>query len=107
MKIRWSPHANSLFLDVLLQIEQALYIDDAYRWRERILKEVGQLADFPFLGPEIPIECFESLPENVDRLRQIVCNPYRIVYEIVDSEIHVLSIRHTRMLIADGDTRWN
>ena len=107
MKLKWSPHANSQFLDILAQIGLALYMEDAYRWREKILAEVEQLSLFPFLGPGIPPECFSTIPANIERLRQIVCNPYRIVYEIVDDEIHILSIRHTRMLVAEGDTHWH
>ena len=107
MTIRWSPHATGLFLDILAQIGLALYIDDAYRWRERILGEVDQLSGLPYLGPVIPLECFSTIPANADRLRQIVCKPYRIVYEVVDDEIHILSIRHTRMLVYESDTYWN
>ena len=66
-----------------------------------------QLADFPYLGTEIPLVCFHTVPTNVERLRQIICKPYRIVYETVEDEIHVLSIRHARMLIAEGDTDWS
>ena len=45
----------------------ALSIEDAYRWRERIL-------------------------DDADRLRQVICKPYRI------------SIRHSRMLVTMDDT---
>ena len=82
MNVAWSPHANSLFLDILAQIEDVLSIEDAYRWRERIL-------------------------DDADRLRQVICKPYRIVYEPVDGEIHILSIRHSRMLVTMDDTAWN
>jgi len=82
MNVVWSPHANSLFLDILAQIEDVLSIEDAYRWRERIL-------------------------DDADRLRQVICKPYRIVYEPVNGEIHILSIRHSRMLVTMDDTVWN
>lgn len=82
MNVAWSPHANSLFLDILAQIEDVLSIEDAYRWRERIL-------------------------DDADRLRQVICKPYRIVYEPVDGEIDILSIRHSRMLVTKDDTAWN
>ena len=107
MNVAWSPHANSLFLDILAQIEDALSIEDAYRWRERILDDAGRLADLPFSGAIVPAECFHTIPAKADKLRQVICKPYRIVYEPVGDEIHILSIRHSRMLVTMDDTVWN
>ena len=107
MTIAWSPHARSLQDDILAQIRDDLSSEDAIRWYDRMCGVVAPLADFPYSGSPISPVCFQTIPENIDRLRQTFCGPYRIVYEPVDGEIHILSIRHARMLIADSDTNWS
>ena len=107
MTIAWSPHARDLQDEILAQIRNELSTEDAIRWYDRMCNAVAPLADFPHLGTEVPLVCFRTIPENIDRLRQTFCGPYRIVYEPVDGEIHVLSIRHARMLIAEDDTDWS
>lgn len=107
MNIKWSPHAIYLQNEILRQIREALSSEDAFRWYDRICETVEPLANFPNIGTEIPLVCFNTPPEDADKLRQIICKPYRIVYEISDDEIHILSIRHSRMLVAEGDTYWN
>jgi len=107
VKPKWSPHAKGLLADILYTITTERSEEDALRWNSRIQASTDQLADFPNIGTGIPFECFDTIPANADMLRQIICNPYRIVYEPVNGEIHILSIRHSRMLVADGDTYWS
>ena len=107
MTILWSPHARSLQNEILAQIHDELSAADAVRWYDRMCGTIAPIADFPYIGATIPPVCFQTIPENIDRLRQTFCGPYRIVYEPVDGEIHILSIRHARMLFADGDTTWH
>lgn len=107
MIVKLSPHATALVEDILDSIANALSWDDALRWYEKIQKAVLVLEDFPQSGTGVPDKCFQTVPDGVERLRQTFCLPYRIVYEIVDDEVHVLSIRHSRMLVADSDTAWH
>ena len=107
MSIKWSPHAEELLDGIVIGIAEALSVDDGFAWETKLREAANQLGDFPYLGTEIPTVCFQTIPENIDRLRQTFCGPYRIVYETVEDEIHVLSIRHARMLIAEGDTNWS
>ena len=104
MKAEWSPHARGLLFGILRTIAQKLYPDDALKWQADIDNCVMQLEDYPLSGHSVPPECFETIPPNVSELRQTFCFPYRIVYEVVGDEVHVLSIRHSRMPVADTDT---
>ena len=107
MPVLWSPHAEELLDDTVIGIAEALSPADGIRWEFKLRQAATQLADFPLIGTSIPSVCFRMIPDNAARLRQIICNPYRIVYEPVEEEIHILSIRHSRMLVAEGDTSWH
>ena len=107
MIVLWSPHAETLLDDIVLGIAAALSVDDGLRWEGKLRTAAADIGDFPLSGAIVPAECFDTVPANADRLRQFICKPYRIVYEIVEDEIHILSIRHSRMLVTDSDTIWN
>ena len=107
MIAQWSPHARELLSGILRAIASKLYPEDALRWQSDIDGCVSQIEAHPLSGDGVPLECFDTIPPNADELRQTFCRPYRIVYEVVGNEVHVLSIRHSRMLVAGTDTYWN
>ena len=105
--VKWSPHAESLLEEIVLSIATALYPDDGIHWELRLREAAEVLGEFPFSHSTIPIECYHTVPPNPERLHQLIVKPYRIVYEIVESEVHILSIRHGHMLVALDDTNWH
>ena len=107
MTVKFSPHAGKLLNDIIDTISNVLSLEDGLRWNEEIQDAVLRLEDYPFSGPRVPLACFETVPANAEQLRQILCRPYRIVYEVIDNEVHILSIRHVRMLVIETDTFWN
>ena len=107
MTAQWSPHARELLSGILRTIALKLYPDDALMWQAGIGDCVSQVEDHPLSGDNVPLECFDTIPPNADDLRQILCRPYRIIYEVIGNEMHVLFIRHSRMLVTDSDTFWN
>ena len=107
MTVLTSPHAQGLFHGILAVIAREQSPQDAARWRTNILAAIQALEDFPQSGHAVPTTCFETIPEQAECLRQTFCRPYRIVYEVVGDEVHVLSIRHARMLVTGSDTFWN
>ena len=105
--VKWSPHAESLLEEIVLGIATTLYPDDGVRWEMKLRDAAEGLGDFPLSHPTISVECYHTIPPNPERLHQLIVKPYRIVYEIVESEVHILSIRHGRMLVSLDDTHWN
>ena len=105
--VKWSPHAASLLEEIVLGIATALYPDDGIRWEMKLREAADGLGNFPLSHPTIPVECYHTVPSNPERLHQLIVSPYRIVYEIVDNECHILSIRHGHMLVTLDDTNWH
>ncbi len=106
MNVLWSPHAESLLEDIVLGIATELYPDDGIRWELKLREAANGLSAFPPSCPIVPLACYLTIPPNPERLHQLIIKPYRIVYEVVDDEVHVLSIRHGRMLVTIDDTNW-
>ena len=107
MNIDWSFHAQDQLAGILRTIAFKLSYDDAVRWRLKINDNLAPLADFPDSCPNIPPECFYEIPPLVNRLRQSIFTPYRIVYEPVGDQIRVLAILHSHQLITEPDTLWD
>ena len=107
MNIDWSFHAQDQLADILRTIAYKQSYDDAVRWRLKINDDLEPLAGFPESCPNIPLECFYEIPPLVNRLRQQIIKPYRVVYEPVDDQIRILAILHTHQLITESDTIWD
>lgn len=101
-----SPHAQALLSDILFAIADARCEEDAQSWHAKIFQHIATLESFPESCPNIPLECFETIPPDPERLHQLIVKPYRIVYEVVGEEVHILSIRHGRQLVTIDDTSW-
>ena len=107
MKIKWSNHAHRQRMEIIRHILREQTPEIANRWNQEFRNAVSLLPSFPKIGNEISEECFWSLPPNYERLRQTLCGPYRIIYEHIIDEIHILAIMDTAMLIRSRDTYWN
>jgi len=59
---------------------------------DRILTNISRLATFPESGRYVPE--FED-----NRIRELIVNPYRIIYLIKDDTVFILTIVHTKQMI--------
>ena len=107
MRNAWSMHAKAQLRGIIRAIAKDLSREDASRWNRKIKRSIKDVPSFPELGGVIPEDCYWTLPANHERLRQTLCNPYRIIYEHVEDEIHVLAVMDCAMLIRTRDTYWN
>ena len=82
----WSPLADRQVDDAVEYIAH----DDpiaALTWLEILLERVKALADFPESGRLVP----ETRREDV---REIILNPYRVMYRRRDDRVEIVAIRH-------------
>ena len=107
MKVMWSRHAHNQRMGIVRPIFREQTREIASKWNRDFGNITRLLPPFPELGDRIPEECFLTLPPDYERLRQTICGPYRIVYEHIAEEIHILAIMNCAMLIHTCDTYWN
>ena len=95
MRVRFTPSARREFLDALDSIRQdsAAAADGVL---ERSVDGLAQLRDFPESGRVVPE--FPDLP-----YREVIVNPYRFFYRVVDDEVWVVAVWHDRQLPESPD----
>ncbi len=107
MTVDWSNHAGEQLTEQIRTIVKALSYEDGIRWHAKIADEVGLLESAPSMGSRIPFTCFQSQPRNLDRLRQLIIRPYRVVYEIVGEQCRILAFVRCAALLTNDDTEWD
>lgn len=95
MRILWTRGAQADLLEVFGYIAEE-DIKAAARLRDKIKRAVITLADHPKIGRTIP-------EFNNPILRELIVPPYRILYLIKETEVHILGLVHSRMLMRGYD----
>jgi plasmid stabilization system protein ParE len=63
--------------------------DTARRLAAKIRERVNDLAHFPSSGRVVP-------EIGIDRYREVIVRPYRVIYEIRENDLVILRVRHSR-----------
>ncbi len=95
MKIKWSP------LSIERVTEIALYIANdkvgaADNWIDSVFSAVEKLAKFPQSGRIVP----EFKKEDI---RELIHGNYRIIYQVTQENIEILTVRHGMQLLDNKD----
>ncbi len=107
MNVDWSNRSGEQFIDIIRTISEALSFEDGARWQTKIEDRVNLLADTPLMGCAVPRECFLYVPPDVDRLRQLVIRPYRVVYEAIGEQVRILAITRCSALLSPSQLHWD
>ena len=93
MRVHWTDNAIAHLVDVYEYIahDSPIY---AKRVIDIITRRSEQIAIFPMSG--------RSVPEyEADDIREIIQNPYRIIYRIKPDQIDVLAVIHCAQLLPE------
>ena len=95
MKILWSP------LSIERVTELALYIAEdkpgaADKWIISIFDTVEKLSKFPKSGRIVP-------ELNKEEIRERIHGNYRIIYQINQNDIEILTVRHSKQILPEDE----
>ncbi len=92
-KLIWSPQAieDIQAIAEFIARDSATYADSTV---ERLFRAPERLTQFPKLGRIVP-------EKNEEYIREIFVFQYRVIYEILTSEIHILTVVHGKRIIED------
>lgn len=89
MKVHWTDtaegHLNAIYAYIALDSPEY-----AKRMVDRITRRSQQIADFPLSGRKVP-------EYDIDQIREVIEDPYRIIYHIKPNQIDVVAVIHGAM----------
>jgi toxin ParE1/3/4 len=92
VKVVWSPLARDQVVQAVAWIA-AERPAAALRWFERVLQKAAALESFPDMGRMVP---------EVQRssVREVLVDPYRLIYRRDKGQVAILALRHCRRYLA-------
>lgn len=87
MKVHWTKTAEE-HLDAIYAYIALDSPEYARHMVDRLTRRSEQLAQFPLSGRKVP-------EYEQDKIREVIENPYRIIYYIKSDQIDILAIIHT------------
>ena len=93
MKISWSKKAEKQLDQIFEYIAQdsSFY---AYRTVQKIIEKAEGITQQPKKGRIVP-------EYEQDHVREVFHHSYRIIYQLTDDQIQILSVIHDRRLLSD------
>ena len=94
MRIVWSPTARrraAEAVDLIAQDRPTV----ALEWYEGLVRRIELLRDLPEQGRVVP----EWHEESV---REILWEPYRVIYEVFVDRVEILTLSHARQQLPDS-----
>ena len=92
-RISWTSRASN-DLDALFDFAARNSEKYAHLLVHRIFERIKRLEDFPLSGREVP----EYRRSDV---REVIQAPYRIIYRVLEQEVHILVVQHGARLLPD------
>jgi len=92
MKIIFHPLARDEANEAAMYIRDKSSPETALRWREGLMEAVYSLT-------KLPHRCGYARENGYVRkreLRQLLYKSHRVIYTVIDDEVHILRVRHQR-----------
>lgn len=93
MKVHWTENATGQLVNIYeyIALNSIAY---ATHMVDRITRRTQQIAICPFSGRKVP-------EYDAEDIRELIENPYRIIYRIKRDQIDVIAVIHGARLVSD------
>lgn len=88
MKVVWSPTARARAIAAVEYIAEDRP-SAALEWLEGLVSRIEMLSDLPEQGRVVP-------EWNEPEVREVMYDPYRVIYEVSEDRVQILTLSHQR-----------